>query len=226
MRLSVKAWLKKLSTQKDALRRVLFSFLSIWVHAVVLFYLTTVLFSGNKAGAKKDLTQQPKTPLIIQVSMASPPPTAAAADDQNLAPTPIEENADSSAKTAVPEPMPTPPVEDKSKIEEKPAKLSAEDGIFDCDALDKKPERIILGTATLDLPPNDDPTGQLVLRLKIHSDGTVLAVTVEDSTLGARAQRKVVESVRTTLFHPGEMGGVPVDCDMKYEFSLTPPEKP
>ena len=218
----VNTWLKKVSTYRDAFRRAGFAFLTLWIHAAVLFYVTMVLFAGHKIGSK---TPNEKPPHIVQISLANPTPpdTPPNPPEQPAAPQP-----DLTANGTVPaseQSTPSPPAQTKAEHKPSVQMTSPDEGVLDCDSLDKRPERIVLGPSYLDLPPNDNLSGELVIKMKIHRDGTVLRMTVESSTMAPRVQDRVMQWVGSSLFRPGEMGGVPVDCEMRFDFSLTPPGK-
>lgn len=218
-------WQEKLDRHRDALRRAIFAFLAIWVHIAAMFYLTMMLFTGHSLSAAK-ANPSPVKPHTVEISLAA---IAQPAPPKTETPPEAKRELDPTARnqaTATPAPPPQPPATEQPKVDEKPTQTAAKEGILDCDSLDKKPERIVLGPTYLDIPPQEDLSGEVVLRVKIHQNGTVLGVKVENSTMKPRVQEKVMQWVATSLFHPGEMGGVKVDCELRYEFSLNGPARP
>jgi len=202
---SVTAWLKSDAGRRVG-KRMAFSFLSLWVHCAVLFFLTMTLFAGKKAS---DKDQQGVPPPAIEVLLSPPPPE----------PPPH-------AAPAIP-PEDTPPlISEKSLSLEKPKELTPKDGILDCGSLSTKPQRFIVGPSTLMNRPDEDQSGHVEMHLMIHRDGTVIAVKVEKTTMTPSMTEKIVAYAATSIFRPGEIGGVAVDCDMRYDFSVTPPTVP
>lgn len=219
-------WQGKYHKHRDALRRAVFVFLTLWVHVAVLFYLTMVLFTGHTLGAAKANPDPVKPKHIVEISFApqivpSPPKSETPPELK------LDTNALAPAQIATPEPPPPPTLNPpEAKADDKSVLASDKEGILDCDSLDKKPERIVLGPTNINLPPQEIATGELVLKIKIHRDGTILNVHTENSTMSPRVQEKVIQWVAGSLFHPGEMGGVKVDCEMHFEFSFGGPESP
>jgi TonB family protein len=207
---SVTAWLKS-ETGRRMGKRIAFSFLSLWVHGAVLFFLTMTLFAGKKAADKDQVITPP--PPTIEVMLTNPPPDTPP-DQPQAVPTDIPEDV-------------TPQlISEKSPTLEKPTELTPKDGILDCESLSTKPQRFVVGPSSLNIRPDENLTGRVELHLMIHRDGTVIGVKVAKSTTNQALTEKIVSSAYTAFFRPGEIGGVPVDCDMKVEISVTPPVVP
>lgn len=194
-------------------KRIAFSLLSLWVHGALLFFLTMNLFAGNNSSDKRatNLQQQPLKP--IEVSLATNPEASIQVEQPKTPPEVIVEQ------------LPPPP-EKKPQTEEKPKEESLKDGILDCDSLDKRPERIVLSPTYLDANPKENISGHVILHLSLYRDGTVLRAIVESSTLDKRSTDKIAALAYTSIFRPGEIGGVAVDCDMTYDVTVTPPGRP
>jgi TonB family protein len=219
--------LAKFKKHRDAWRRAGFVFLSAWVHVAAAFYLTAMLFTGHTLNATKANTDPVKPKHIVEISFIPPQPVPTPPKPEAPPPElPFDPNALATIPPAPPEPLPPPPKPPEEKVDEKSIVTSDKEGILDCDSLDKKPERIVLGPTNINLPPQESATGELVLKIKIQRNGTVLNVTTENSTMTPRVQEKVIQWVANSLFHPGEMGGVKVDCEMRFEFSLSGPGSP
>ncbi|HXA48168.1 MAG TPA: energy transducer TonB [Burkholderiaceae bacterium] len=204
---SVTTWIKSDATRR-VVKRVAFSFLSLWVHGAVLFFLTMTLFAGKKTAVKDQVNVPPPA---IQILLTNPPPETPP-EQQQVASTPEDT---------------TPPlISEKSLPLAKPNELTPKDGILDCESLDTKPQRFVVGPSSLDIRPDENLSGQVELHLMIHRDGTVIGVQVAKSTMNEKMTEKIVSSAYTAFFRPGGIGGVPVDCDMKVEISITPPVAP
>lgn|GEM_PF-5451572 len=218
-------WLEKFSNYRDAVRRAGFVFLAVWLHVAIAFYLTMVLFTGHTLNVAKANPDSAKPKHIVEISFTPPvvPPTPPEAPPPPRE-LPFDPSATSPQQVATPAPPPPPVVPQDTKPDEKAISSSNKDGILDCDSLDKKPERIVIEHANMDLPPQESLSGHLIMKVKIHRNGTVLAVNTESSTMTPRVQDSVIRWVASSLFHPGEMGGVKVDCEMRFEFSLGEPE--
>ena len=118
--------------------------------------------------------------------------------------------------------MPARSAAENSHSAGQPRKQESKNGILGCDSLTKKPVRIVFGDDYVPLPPDGNPPGRLILHETIHRDGTVIAVTVEDSTMSKKMDDKVIAKAYRSFYLPGEIGGVAVDCDMKYVVSPIP----
>ena len=189
-------------------RRLLFSLLSVWVHFAALFYVTMVLFSRGENGPQDSpdsLRHQQK----IEVSLKQPPvpQTAAPMPDEKVAEVKEKENP---SLPKVPE---TPPVANKAS---EPANSS---GVLNCDALTSKPRLIASGEGYMQIKNIDSTAGSMTLREKIHRDGTVIEVVIEKSTMSKKMEEQVINSAYHTVFSPGEMEGIPVDCLIRFEVS-------
>jgi TonB family protein len=208
---------ERLQPMKTWGKRIVFSLLAIWVHCTVFFFLVMTLFSGRTVNTQA-LSQSvvKSAPIAVEVQLHSQPVAATAAATSaltdRLAP-PLPQPEDPTP--TIPETKPTPPVQNEE--------VASEDGVAGCDTLAKKPQRIIFGPSYLDTKPDDTLGGHTQLRVKIHRDGTVLQVTVKNSTMNKELQEKIVQAAYNSIFMPGEIGGVAVDCNMTYEVSVTPP---
>jgi hypothetical protein len=202
---SVTAWLKS-ETGKRVGKRMAFSFLALWVHVAVLFFLTMTLFAGKTSDDKIKEASTP--PPVIKVILASSPP---------------EETPPPQVPPEItPQDMP-PLVSEKSLPLAQPKEITPKDGIYDCESLTTKPRRFVLDANFVDFKPDEDVSGHVQLHLTIHRDGTVIGVRVEKSTMTRSMTDKIAANAGTSIFQPGEIGGVAVDCDMKFDFSVTPP---
>jgi len=187
-------------------RRLLFSLLSLWLHFATLFYVTMILFSRGESGPE-NLPASLKHQEKIEVSLKPQPPqpTQPAKTDQDVAPIKAKENP---APAKVPD---TPP-------QAAPAsEATSSEGVLNCDALTTKPHLIASGEGFMQIKNIDSTAGSITLREKIHRDGTVIDVTVEKSTMSKKMEEQVLNSAYHTLFAPGKMGDVPVDCSIRFE---------
>ncbi len=210
--MSLQAWWAK-ERVRNMGKRIAFSLLSLWVHGAVLFFLTINLFAGNNSSDKEATNPQHEPLKLINVSLAPNPEASIKVEQPPPAPTVIEEQ------------LPPSP-EKKPQIEEKPKDESLKDGILDCDSLDKRPERIVVSPTYLDASPNENISGRVILHLSLFRDGTVLRAIVKSSTMDKKSTDKIAALAFTTIFRPGEIGGVAVDCDMTYEVTVSPPVGP
>jgi outer membrane biosynthesis protein TonB len=203
--LSLQAWWAK-ERVRNMGKRIVFSLLALWVHGAVLFFLTMDLFAGNNSNERASLAVLQQT---VDVNLIADP--APVSPQEPLAPIISDQN-------------PVPPIADKKAPSSKDA--TTKDGILGCDALTKRPQRLGRGPSFLDINPNENMSGHMVLHLTIHRDGTVIGVSIASSTMSKVLMDKIVASAYNTYFSPGEIGGVAVDCDMKYEVTVKPPVAP
>ena len=210
--MSLQAWWAK-ERVRNMGKRIVFSLLALWVHGAVLFFLTMDLFAGNNSSDKRATNPQPQPLKPVEVSLATNPEASVQIEQPKIPP------------AAIVDQLPPPP-EKKPQAEEKPKEESLKDGILDCDSLDKRPQRIVVSPTYLDASPNENISGHVLLHLSLYRDGTVLRAIVESSTMDKKSTDKIAALAFTTIFRPGEIGGVAVDCDMNYEVTITPRGSP
>jgi TonB family protein len=189
-------------------RRLLFSLLAIWVHLATLFFVTMVLFSKEHDADAENPASNPHAG-AIQVSLRAPPPP--------LPPPPQSTPSGETPVAAAPVPAPKRPTEEAAGESQKSVDPN---GVLNCDALTKKPKLIASGEANMQTSGIDKIQGHIVLNVKIHRDGTVIDASVEQSTMTPSMEEQVLNSARHSIFTPGEIGGVAVDCDMRFEVSV------
>lgn len=157
--------------------------------------------------------------------------------DLRPAPPPKEEEvpkpqADPLPKSDAQAPTPAKPDEElktektaeKATPEKSAEKHAEEHGILSCSALTKKPERVVYGEDRIQYMPDDGSTsGYVILRETISRTGEVIKVTVEESTLPKKLEEQAVTWAYRKVYHPGEIGGVPVDCEFRYMVSTSQP---
>lgn len=200
--------------------RTSFTLLSLWVHFAVWFFVTMNLFAGSNV---TESTQAPMNRLEAVVTVELPPqpvPKEDPAPVNTLVPDPAntENRMD---QTLQPPPTPkqtTPPLAQVATPSDKSAEATPKEGILSCDSLTKKPQRIELGSGELGMQlKNAIKGGSVVLHIALRRDGTVLGVNVEQSTVEKKLETAIVDYAYRSLFTPGELDGVAVDCDMKFE---------
>jgi len=218
-------------------RRFLFSLLSIWVHFAALFYVTMILFSHGEHGEgdvpaslrhlqKIDVSlEQPVPPQDTTPKPASQAPKAANKPNENIPPVEPEakkENPPPEPRIVKPgeKEAPPPPKAPETPPQPNDANESAStEGVLNCNTLTSKPRMIVSGEGFMRIKDIDNPAGSVTLRVKIHRDGTVIDVVVEESTMTKKMEGQAVVAAYHSLFSPGKMGDVAVDCTTRYKVS-------
>ena len=219
------------------------SLLSLWLHCTAYFFVTTVLFKGqiSRGLGEASLTHQQAGTIQVRLLTANVPAPPAVPDVQPETATPepqekipVRSSADDpppvvQPETAIPEHqeniLPRSTAENP-QVDEQPKEGAPENNALACDSLAKKPERIIFGDDYVEFMPDGNSPGYMVLHETIHRDGTVIAVTIDDSTMSKKMEGQVIAWAYRSFYHPGEIGGIAVDCDMKFVVSPTPYSKP
>jgi outer membrane biosynthesis protein TonB len=231
MLLAAKAWLEKDGTKKMG-RRIMFFLLSAWLHGSVFFCVTTILFYGksNSSSSQTSVLQRKAATVEVSLQTAGEP----------MPPTPLSESIPATTTAlSTPSPTPTPPPEfepqesppeqqadvpissamEDPKADEQSKEMASKNSALACDSLAKKPERIVFGDDYVQFIPDGKNPGHIVLHETIHRDGTVIAVNVEQSTMNKQMEDQVIAWAYRSLYRPGEIAGIAVDCDMKYVVS-------
>lgn len=239
MQLAAPAWLAKPAIGRFV-RRVVFSLLAAWVHCAAFFFVAIVLFHGkgsDGANAPDTFRQSAQTieislqttsepapsipiplPVPIPVQISTPATVAATTPPQGSAPAPEMQSPTAVAEKAPPAPI-VPPKPQVEKLAQGGA--AGSDGIAGCESLTKKPERIIFGDDYVQFDQDGIPPGQMTVREIINREGTVISVTVENSTMSKKMEDQVIAWAYRSFYHPGEIGGVAVDCEIKYVVAPT-----
>ncbi len=189
-------------------RRIMFSLLTLWLHGVALFFISFVLFKGasklNAAGAQDAHSRIVKVTLRTEDAPKPANNPAPAAQESPEKPTQQQDVA----------PVP----------ETKQANASLKDeGVLSCSSLPKKPERIVYGPDDVEFTSKNNTPGYMVLRTTINREGTVTKVTVEETTMDPKLEAQTIAWAYRKVYHPGEIGGVAVDCELRYMVSTTLP---
>lgn len=215
-------------------RRFLFSLLSIWVHLAALFYVTMILFSHGDHGEgevpaslhhleKVEVSLEQPVPPQDTVPKPDPQITEAAnkdeapvkPDDKKESPPPDPQTVKAEEKET-----PPPPKAPETPPESNNASQSAStEGVLNCNALTSKPRMIVSGDGFMQIKDIDKPGGSIKLRMKIHNDGTVIDVVVEQSTMTKKMEGQAIVAAYHSLFSPGKMGDVAVDCTARFQIS-------
>lgn len=212
--------------------------LAVWVHCAAFFFVAIVLFHGKGSDGTNapdmlrlsaqtiEISLQtasepaPSTPLPlpIPVQMSTPTTVAATTPPQGSAPAQEMQSPTAVAEKAPPTPI-LPP---KHQVEtHAQGGAAGNDGIAGCESLTKKPERIIFGDDYVQFDQDGIPPGQMTVREIINREGTVISVTVENSTMSKKMEDQVIAWAYRSFYHPGEIGGVAVDCEIKYVVAPT-----
>jgi TonB family protein len=209
----------------NATRRVIFSLLSVWLHFAILFYVTMVLFARGENGPNQALDSLRREEKKITVALRQPAPVTPIptpdatptvdAPKEMAVPSPKEKEVPSpKEKEVAPPKEPEPPV-----AATKPAEATHSEGILNCADLTKKPEQIASGESFMQIKAIDSTSGSAILRERINREGIVIDVQVESSTMTKKLEEQVVASAYHTVFSPGQMGNVPVDCTIRFKVS-------
>lgn len=211
-------------------RRFLCFLLSVWVHFVAFFCVTTALFHGKNESGLGDSAAIRQPARTIEVTLqatdnrAVTTPTPIIGTETG---TKIEPKLDAQPAAQQPqEKIPAFSAAANPIIDSLSTQQVPKTGILGCESLAKKPERIVFGEDYVEFMPDGNPPGYIVLHETIHRDGTVIAVRVENSTMSKKMEDQVLAWAQRSFYHPGEIGGVAVDCDMKYVVSPTPAPPP
>jgi outer membrane biosynthesis protein TonB len=208
-------------TARKWMKRVVFFLLAIWLHCALLFFLVMHLFKGHEDNPQSeanatqhqvvDVHLQPPTPpkddAVIPAAPAPPTITP-----QASVPIPVDEALKAAKEVENPSP-------------DKPVERNAEEhGILSCSSLTKKPERIVFGEDKIPYTAEDGPpSGYVILRETIGRQGNVINVAIDESTMTKKLEERAITWARQKLYFPGEIGGVAVDCELRYMVSATQP---
>ncbi|MBV8666852.1 MAG: hypothetical protein JO269_10255 [Burkholderiaceae bacterium] len=214
------AWMNNESAKtrlRKAGRRIVFSLLSLWLHGAALFFLSMVLFTGrNSSGLGSPGPRQAQTQ-TVEVKLQTVPQQSDAASaggmvqeaekqiefKQQIARDTVDQHADSA-----------------------PKETASKAGLLSCDALERKPQRILFGDDYVQTMHDHSPPGRMVLHETINREGRVIAVRVEDSTMSKAMEDQVIAWAYRSFYRPGQIGAAAVECDMKYVVSPTPYDAP
>lgn len=178
------------------------------------------LFAGSDATESQQRPPDAQEK-VISINLRTPEPEPEPAE--NPLPEPPDTSSEADNNTQKQEPSAPPPqVLPQPEVVTNPAEKTQtptpKSGLMDCESLTAKPRRIELGNGQLNADLKSAAgDGSVVLHISVRKDGTVLGVTVERSTLDRKLEGAIVDYAYRSLFTPGELDGVPVDCDMKYE---------
>jgi hypothetical protein len=233
----------------NSIRFSLFSFLALWVHCAVFFYLTTVIFFGKDLGQPNQtiLTSTSRRMMEVSLEVPSPPvPVVPTAQEQQQIASALQQigMTDADAMVAPQTAQPSKqeavinslvdaayrdnpskdissasvsPTANATSPSAEPQNAAAQKaGLLGCDSLAKKPERIIFGDDYVQITEDGNPPGHAIVHEVINREGAVIAVNIEESTMSKTLENQVIAWAYRKFYRPGEMGGVKVECEMKY----------
>ncbi len=189
-------------------RRLIFSLLTLWLHGVTLFFISFVLFKG---ASKLDTARaQASNSRVVNVTLRAENTEKPAGNVVTAADEAPETPAEQKDVALAPE----------AKQADAPAKA---EGILSCSSLPKKPERIVYGPDDVQFLPEKNSPGYMILRATINREGMVANVTVEKSTMDQKLEAQTIAWAYRKVYHPGEIDGIAVECELRYLVSTQPP---
>jgi hypothetical protein len=208
--LTIYSWLNN-NILRNVAKRALTVVLAAWLHLAALWYLVMTVSPGANGSALIHTASSATVVINLQANQHTVPQLPPKYDEQNQVAT-APQQIESVESTREGNPATS------AKADDAPQK----EGLLECEKLIKKPERIIFGEQDDYLRPDGTPPGYAILHETIASDGHVIAVTVEESTLSKKMLDRIIFAANAKYYHPGEIDGKPVTCDLRYAVSMTP----